>query len=153
MTPRRKRMMFVLAIVVGVGAATALGLQAFRGNLLYYFTPTQIAAGKAPIGQRFRMGGLVVPGSIHRQPGSMTVRFTLTDNTDSVPVMYTGILPDLFREGQGIVVHGKLLDDHHFVADQVLAKHSADYMPPAVAESLKKHHRDGEAAAKAATGA
>ncbi|HET6655961.1 MAG TPA: cytochrome c maturation protein CcmE, partial [Gammaproteobacteria bacterium] len=79
MTPRRKRMMFVLAIVVGVGAATALGLQAFRGNLLYYFTPTQIAAGKAPIGQRFRMGGLVVPGSIHRQPGSMTVRFTLTD--------------------------------------------------------------------------
>lgn len=152
MTPRRKRMMFVLAIVVGVGAATALGLQAFRGNLLYYFTPTQIAAGKAPIGQRFRMGGLVVPGSIHRQPGSMTVRFTLTDNTDSVPVTYTGILPDLFREGQGIVVHGKLLDDRHFVADQVLAKHSADYMPPAVAESLKKHSSASKAA-KAATGA
>ncbi|HET7369500.1 MAG TPA: cytochrome c maturation protein CcmE [Gammaproteobacteria bacterium] len=152
MTPRRKRMLFVLAIVLGVGAATALGLQAFRGNLLYYFTPTQIAAGKAPIGQRFRMGGLVVPGSIHRQPGSMTVHFTLTDNTDSVPVSYTGILPDLFREGQGIVVHGKLLDDHHFVADQVLAKHSADYMPPNVAESLKKHHGDVKVA-EGATGA
>ncbi|HET7570938.1 MAG TPA: cytochrome c maturation protein CcmE [Gammaproteobacteria bacterium] len=139
MTPRRKRMMFVAAIVLGVGAATALGLQAFRGNLLYYFTPTQIAAGKAPIGQRFRMGGLVVPGSIHRKPGSMTVHFTLTDNHDKVPVTYTGILPDLFREGQGIVVHGKLLPDHQFIADQVLAKHSADYMPPAVAAELKAH--------------
>lgn len=137
MTPRRKRMWFVAAIVVGVAVATGLGLQAFRGNLLYYFTPTQIAAGKAPIGQRFRMGGLVVPGSIERKSGSMTVHFTLTDNTDRVPVIYTGILPDLFRAGQGVVVHGKLTSGHRFVADEVLAKHSADYMPPAVAASLK----------------
>jgi cytochrome c-type biogenesis protein CcmE len=138
MTPRRKRMVFVAVILAGVGLAAAFGLRAFRGNLLYYFTPTQIAAGKAPIGQRFRMGGLVVPGSIKRQPGSMTVHFTLTDKHDSVPVTYTGILPDLFREGQGIVVHGKLTSTHQFVADQVLAKHSADYMPPAVAKSLKE---------------
>lgn len=131
-------MAFVTVILVGVAAATALGLQAFRGNVLYYFTPTQIAAGKAPIGQRFRMGGLVVPGSIHREPGSMTVHFKLTDKTKTIPVTYTGILPDLFREGQGVVVHGKLLDNRHFIADEVLAKHSAGYMPPAVAESLKK---------------
>jgi cytochrome c-type biogenesis protein CcmE len=131
-------MFFVAAILAGVGVATALGLEAFSGDLLYYFTPTQIAAGQAPVGKRFRMGGLVVPGSIHRQSGSMTVHFTLTDKTKSIPVTYTGILPDLFREGQGIVVHGKLLRDHHFIADEVLAKHSSDYMPPAVAQELKK---------------
>lgn len=139
MTPRRKRMIWVAAIVLGVGIATALGLQAFKGNLLYYFTPTQMAEGKAPLDQRFRMGGLVVAGSIHREKGSMTVNFEVTDTNKTVPVSYTGLLPDLFRAGQGVVVHGRLLGDHHFVADEVLAKHSADYMPPAVAAEIKKH--------------
>ncbi|MHB8403841.1 MAG: cytochrome c maturation protein CcmE [Gammaproteobacteria bacterium] len=139
MTPvRRKRLIIVVVIVAGVAIATALGLQAFRKNLLYYFTPVQVAAGDAHVGQRFRMGGLVAMGSVQRSPGSMTVHFTLTDMQKSVPVVYTGILPDLFREGQGIVVYGTLDKQGLFVAQQVLAKHDAKYMPPEVAAAIKK---------------
>ncbi|MGH8307096.1 MAG: cytochrome c maturation protein CcmE [Gammaproteobacteria bacterium] len=139
MTPaRRKRLIIVAVLVTGVAIAAGLGLQAFRQNLLYYFTPAQVAAGDAHAGQRFRMGGLVAMGSVKRTPGSMTVHFTLTDMQRSIPVVYTGILPDLFRQGQGIVVHGKLDKNGLFVADQVLAKHDAKYMPPEVEASIKK---------------
>ncbi|MGH8372125.1 MAG: cytochrome c maturation protein CcmE [Gammaproteobacteria bacterium] len=139
MTPRqKKRLAIVIVIVVGASIATALGLRAFQRNILYYYTPNQVAAGDAHVGQLFRMGGLVAKGSVQRTPGSMTVHFTLTDMQDSVPIVYTGILPDLFREGQGIVVHGKLDKDGLFVADEVLAKHDEKYMPPEVAAAIKK---------------
>ena len=146
MTPtRKKRLIVAVLIVAGVSVAAFLGLRAFRGNVLYYFTPTQIASGHAPLDQRFRVGGLVVKGSVERQPGSMTVHFKLTDTRDTVPVSYTGILPDLFREGQGIVAHGRLKPDGTFVADEVLAKHDEKYMPPEVAAELKQAHEAGKA--------
>jgi cytochrome c-type biogenesis protein CcmE len=148
MTPRHKRFTTVAILIVGASVATALGLKAFRQNLLYYFTPSQVAAGAAHPGQAFRMGGLVEMGSLVRTPGSMTVRFTLTDMQHSVPVTYTGILPDLFREGQGVVVHGSLADDGQLKADEVLAKHDEKYMPPEVAAAIKKAQAEQAAAAK-----
>ena len=139
MTPRRyKRLALVIVVLAGVSVAAALGLTAFRKNLLYYYTPSQVAAGQARAGQAFRMGGLVQTGSVERTPGSMSVRFVLTDMQHSVPVSYTGILPDLFREGQGIVVHGTLQADGSLRADEVLAKHDQKYMPPEVAAAIKK---------------
>ncbi|HKT32696.1 MAG TPA: cytochrome c maturation protein CcmE [Gammaproteobacteria bacterium] len=148
MTPvRRKRLIVVAVIVAGVAIAVALGLQAFRKNLLYYFTPAQVAAGNAHAGQSFRMGGLVAMGSVVRTPGSMTVHFTVTDMQKSIPVVYTGILPDLFRQGQGIVVSGTLNKNGLFVANQVLAKHDAKYMPPEVAAAIKKAETLQKAAA------
>jgi len=139
MTPTRyRRMLAVLVVLLGVGVATALGLTAFRKNILYYYTPSQVAAGAATAGRPFRMGGLVAMGSVQRVPGTMTVNFTLTDMQKSVPITYTGILPDLFREGQGIVVHGSIGDDGAFTADEVLAKHDEKYMPPEVAAAIKK---------------
>lgn len=139
MTPvRRKRLLVVGLLVVGVAVAAALGLQAFRKNLLYYFTPAEVAQGDAHAGQSFRMGGLVAMGSVQRAPGSMTVHFTITDMQRSIPVVYTGILPDLFREGQGIVVYGTLDKNGLFVANQVLAKHDSKYMPPGVEADIKK---------------
>jgi cytochrome c-type biogenesis protein CcmE len=139
MTPTRYRRLFaVLFVLAGVGVAAALGLTAFRKNILYYYTPAQVASGAAERGRPFRMGGLVAMGSVQRVPNSLTVHFVLTDMQKSVPITYTGILPDLFREGQGIVVHGALSDDGSFTADEVLAKHDQKYMPPEVAEAIKK---------------
>jgi cytochrome c-type biogenesis protein CcmE len=129
----------VAAILVGVGIATAFALQAFQQNLLYYYSPTQILAGEAPESRSFRVGGLVQDGSVQRAPGSLEVRFTLTDFANTVGVSYTGVLPDLFREGQGIIARGKLKDDGVFVAEEVLAKHDENYMPPEVKDSLKPH--------------
>jgi cytochrome c-type biogenesis protein CcmE len=139
MTPRQKRMATVAAILVGVGIATAFALQAFQQNLLYYYSPTQILAGEAPESRSFRVGGLVQDGSVQRAPGSLEVRFTLTDFSNTVGVSYTGVLPDLFREWQGIIARGKLKDDGVFVAEEVLAKHDENYMPPEVKDSLKPH--------------
>jgi len=139
MTPRQKRMATVAAIIAGVGIATAFALQAFQQNLLYYYSPTQILAGEAPDSRSFRVGGLVQDGSVQRAPGSLEVRFTLTDFANTVGVSYTGVLPDLFREGQGIIARGKLKDDGVFVAEEVLAKHDENYMPPEVKDSLKPH--------------
>ena len=138
MTPRYKRLAAALLVLIGVAIAVGLGLKAFNKNLLYYYTPSQVAAGQARPGQMFRMGGLVAMGSVQRAPGSMTVHFVLTDMQHSVPITYTGILPDLFREGQGIVVHGSLADGGQFTADEVLAKHDEKYMPPEVAAAIKK---------------
>lgn len=139
MTPaRRRRLIVVLILVVGVAIAATLGLKAFRKNLLYYFTPEQVAKGDAHPGQTFRMGGLVAMHSIQRAPGSMTVHFVITDMQQSIPVVYTGILPDLFAQGQGIVVYGTLQKNGEFVATQVLAKHDSKYMPPEVEADIKK---------------
>jgi cytochrome c-type biogenesis protein CcmE len=138
MTPRRRRMMLVGLIVLGVGAAVAFALTAFQDNLLYYYTPTDISAGKAPVDRVFRVGGMVPEGSFKRASGSLEARFVLTDYEHNVNVSYTGVLPDLFREGQGVIARGRLSADGLFVAEEVLAKHDENYMPPAVAESLRK---------------
>jgi cytochrome c-type biogenesis protein CcmE len=138
MTPRQKRMFTVVAILAGVGIATSFALKAFNQNLLYYYSPTQISAGEAPSARAFRVGGLVQNNSVKREAGSLEVTFVLTDFQKEIPVSYTGILPDLFREGQGIIARGKL-DQGRFVAEEVLAKHDENYMPPEVKESLKPH--------------
>lgn len=135
MTRRRKRLLFVLFLVVGMGSATALALVAFRDNMMYFYSPSQIAQGAAAQATRFRLGGLVKDGSVERK--GLDVHFVLTDRAANVPVQYHGILPDLFREGQGIVAHGRLNAAGVFVADDVLAKHDADYMPPNVKEALE----------------
>ncbi|HEV2321404.1 MAG TPA: cytochrome c maturation protein CcmE [Gammaproteobacteria bacterium] len=149
MMPRYRRLTAVVLVLIGVAVAAALALKAFNKNILYYYTPSQVAAGAAKPGQAFRMGGLVAMGSVQRAPGSMTVRFTLTDMQHSVPIVYTGILPDLFREGQGIVVHGALTPAGQFTADEVLAKHDEKYMPPEVAAAIKKA-KDQQAAGQPA---
>ena len=136
MTPRRKRLFAVIAIVAGVGAATALAMRAFNDNLLYFYNPTQVLAGDAPQGRTFRIGGMVTEGSLKRTEGTLAVQFVVTDYQHSVPVHYEGLLPDLFREGQGVIAHGHLTATGEFVADEVLAKHDENYMPPEVAESL-----------------
>ena len=142
MTPRQRRLTLVLGIVAGVGIAGALALTAFRQNVMFFFDPTQVATGQAPANQRFRLGGMVVKGSVHREPGSLEVRFVVTDFKSDVPVTYDKVLPDLFREGTGVVAHGHM-QNGTFVADEVLAKHDEKYMPPDVAKSLKRRH--GEA--------
>ena len=149
MTPRQKRMVTVVAIVAGVGIATAFALKAFNQNLLYYYSPTQVHAGEAPEARSIRVGGLVENGSVQRAPGSLEVTFTLTDYQQTLPVSYTGVLPDLFREGQGIIARGKF-DSGRFVAEEVLAKHDENYMPPEVADSLKPHMDAANSAAGAA---
>lgn len=137
MTPRRKRLLAVVAILVGVGAAAALAKLAFEENLLYFYSPTQVLAGEVPRGKTFRIGGLVTNGSLQRTDGTLEIRFVVTDNRDSVPVRYTGLLPDLFSEGKGVIAHGRLGESGEFVADEVLAKHDENYMPPEVAETLQ----------------
>jgi cytochrome c-type biogenesis protein CcmE len=137
MTPRRKRLWVVLGILGGVAASVSLAVMASRDNVTFYLDPSQIAAGKAPADKRFRVGGMVVKGSVSRKPGDLEVRFVLTDFAHEVPVEYSGVLPDLFREGQGIIAHGSMGRDGAFVADEVLAKHDEKYMPPEVAASLK----------------
>jgi len=139
-TPRRRRMVLVLGIVAGVGIAGALALSAFRENVTFFFDPSQVVAGQVPAGARFRLGGMVTQGSLHRAPGSLEVHFVVTDFNHDVAVSYTGVLPDLFREGAGVVAHGRLRADGTFVADEVLAKHDEKYMPPEVARSLKRRH-------------
>jgi cytochrome c-type biogenesis protein CcmE len=123
-----------------VGAAAAFALNAFQDNLLYFYSPSDVSAGKAPAGRSFRVGGMVTEGSFHRPTGSMEATFVLTDFAHDVTVRYTGVLPDLFREGQGVIARGRLNSDGSFVAEEVLAKHDENYMPPAVADSLRKQH-------------
>ena len=152
MTARQRRMMLVAVVVLGVGGATALALTAFQDNLLYFYSPSQVADGKAPPDKLFRMGGMVTKGSVQREAGSMEVRFVLTDYEKSVTVSYKGLLPDLFREGQGIVTRGKLGSDGTFVAEEVLAKHDETYMPPDVADTLKQKHKKAVEGAPKAPG-
>ncbi|MEA3411339.1 MAG: cytochrome c maturation protein CcmE [Pseudomonadota bacterium] len=141
MTPaRKKRLYLVLLMIAGIGTAVALAVTAFDENLMFYYSPSEIVAGEAPVDHPFRMGGLVTAGSVRRHSEGLTVQFDVTDNDKLVTVEYTGILPDLFREGQGIISRGTLRPDGVFVADEVLAKHDENYMPPEVAESLKTVH-------------
>ena len=138
MTPRRKRLYWVLAILAGVSLAGLLALRAFEQNVMFYFDPSKIAAGEVHTGQRFRLGGMVEKGSVMRTPGSLDVRFVVTDFRHSVAVHYDKVLPDLFREGAGVVAHGRLDEHGTFMADEVLAKHDEKYMPPEVARSLQQ---------------
>ena len=137
MNKRSRRKVLVLAIVFGVSVSTVLGLTAFEENLLYFYSPTQVKSGDAPEAHTFRVGGLVVDDSVKRAPDSLMVQFDITDNEETMTVEYTGILPDLFREGQGIVAMGSFNSKGRFVADEVLAKHDEKYMPPEVAAALQ----------------
>lgn len=134
---KQKRLGLILLMVAGISIATFFGLRAFNDNLMYFFSATDVIEGKAPKDHLFRLGGMVVKGSVVRQPSGLTVRFVLTDMAKEVTVEYTGILPDLFREGQGIVTNGKLDENGVFIAQEVLAKHDENYMPPEVAGSMK----------------
>ncbi len=136
MKSRTQRKLFIAFVLVGITLAGAFAYRAFQENLLYFFSPTQVAAGEAPR-RTFRLGGMVLTDSFKREPGSLTARFVVTDNVHSVPVSYTGVLPDLFREGAGAVAIGRMEGDE-FVAEQILAKHDENYMPPEVAEALQK---------------
>jgi cytochrome c-type biogenesis protein CcmE len=136
MMARHRRLLMVTGIIAGVGLAAWLGTKAFQSNVMFFFDPSQVAEGKVPVDQRFRLGGMVEKGSVHKTAGTLDVRFIVTDFKHTVPVTYPGILPDLFRDGQGVVAHGRLKDGT-FVADEILAKHDEKYMPPEVAKSLK----------------
>ena len=152
MKPRQQRMLAVGLAAVGVIIATALTLRAFQENMMFFVEISEVAKGNYPEDRNFRVGGLVVDGSVRRQPGELEVSFDLTDLGSELTVTYSGILPDLFREGQGIIAHGRLNDAGVFVADEVLAKHDENYMPPEVAESLAKHAEMQEAALEAEKG-
>jgi cytochrome c-type biogenesis protein CcmE len=145
MIARYKRMWLVGGIVAGVGLAAWLAANAFRENVMFFFDPSQIVAGEAPADKRFRLGGMVAKGSVEKTVGTLDVHFLVTDFKHTVPVSYSGILPDLFREGQGVVAHGRLTNGT-FVADEILAKHDEKYMPPEVAKSLKDNPPPPEAA-------
>jgi cytochrome c-type biogenesis protein CcmE len=128
--PRHRRFAWIAAGVAALGLAAALVLNAFQSNLVFFFTPTQVVAKEAPQGRTFRIGGLVEKGSLTRDTDSLTVRFRVTDTAQTIPVVYTGLLPDLFKEGKGVVAQGSLAPDGSFRATEVLAKHDENYMPP-----------------------
>ena len=138
MKPRTKRALAVVSGLAALGIASALVLNAFNSNQVFFFSPTQVLAHEAPRDRSFRIGGLVEEGSLQREPTGLTIRFVVTDLAKQVPVTYTGLLPDLFKEGKGVVAQGKLGADGVFRAEQVLAKHDENYMPPEAAEALKK---------------
>lgn len=136
---QKKRLLLVILLVTGVSAATALALTALQKNTAYFFSPSEVIAGKAPAGRVFRVGGLVTMGSIQRTTQDLTVRFQVTDQVQTIPVQYTGSLPALFREGKGVIAKGKFVAGV-FMAEELLAKHDENYMPPEVAASLKTPH-------------
>ncbi len=137
MTPARKRrLVMVSALVAGVGLATTLALRAFQENMLYFYSPTEFVQNGVPEERTIRVGGLVADGSVRRAAGSMTIEFEVTDHAYTVPVTYTGVLPDLFREGQGVVARGRIGENGMFMAENIMAKHDENYMPPEVAQAL-----------------
>ena len=142
MKPRQQRMLAIGLAALGIAIAAGLTLRAFQDNMMFFVEISDVAAGNYPKERNFRIGGLVVGGSVQREEGSLDVSFEVTDTACTVPVVYTGVLPDLFREGQGVVAHGRLADDRIFKADKILAKHDEEYMAPEVAESLSKHQQD-----------
>ena len=143
MTRKRRRLMLLGLTVLGLGTASTLALTAFQDNLLFFYSPSGVHAGKVANGQRFRLGGLVVRGSLKHLPDGETITFTVTDTVYDVPVRYAGIVPDLFREGQGVVAHGRIGQDGTFVADELLAKHDEKYMPPEVAKAVQDAGQPG----------
>ena len=146
MKRRHKRVTFILVGLAGLGVAAYLVANAFRNNLVFFFSPTQVAAKEAPVNRTFRVGGLVQEGSLKRDGDGLTVRFIVTDTAANVPVVYKGILPDLFKEGRGCVAQGKIGADGVFQADQVLAKHDENYMPPEAGQAIDKAKYAREAA-------
>ena len=155
MKPRTRRALWIVGGLAALGVASTLVLNAFQSNLVFFFTPSQVASNEVPRDRAFRIGGLVEAGSVVREKDALTVRFKVTDTAQTVPVVYSGILPDLFREGKGVVAQGKLASDGTFKATEVLAKHDENYMPPEAAEALKKaghtmdkHAFDGQKAVK-----
>ena len=142
MKPRHKRILGIGLFLAGLAIAVTLALMAFEKNLLFFFTPGQVMAGEAPVDHPFRVGGMAVGGSVQRIGNSLTVNFELTDYEHTVTVSYTGILPALFREGQGIIARGKLDSSGTFIADEVLSKHDENYMPPEVADMLVSRQTD-----------
>jgi cytochrome c-type biogenesis protein CcmE len=148
MKKRHKRLGFIVFGLLAIGVATMLVLNAFRENLVFYFSPSQVVAKEAPVNRTFRIGGLVETGSLKREADGLTLRFMVTDTVRSIPVIYKGILPDLFKEGRGCVAQGRIGPDGAFQADQVLARHDENYMPPDVAQSLEKATRSANDAAK-----
>ena len=138
MKPRTRRALWIAAGVAGLGVATALVLNAFQSNLVFFFTPTQVAQNEAPMDRTFRIGGLVEEGSVVREKDALTVRFKVTDTAKTVPVVYSGILPDLFKEGKGVVAQGRIGADGIFKANEVLAKHDENYMPPEAAHAVQQ---------------
>ena len=140
MKPRHKRGLMIVGGLAALGIAAALVLSAFQQNLVFFFTPSQIAANEAPQGRMFRVGGMVEPGSVKRQADGISVQFIVTDTAKGIPVVYRGQLPDLFREGKGVVTQGRLGPDGIFQASEVLAKHDENYMPPEAAEAVKQAH-------------
>lgn len=143
MTPRRKRFTLILVGLVALGMAVALILNAFKSNLVFFFTPTQVAQGQVPQGRSFRIGGLVETKTVRRETDGLTIHFVITDTVHRVPVTYKGILPDLFKEGKGAVAQGRLDAEGTFIASEVLAKHDENYMPPEAAEALAKAKATG----------
>ena len=137
MKSRHKRLSFLLLGLAALGVASVFILNAFNSNLVFFFSPSQIAAKEAPIGRSFRIGGMVEKGSLKREANGLTVNFVVTDTAKTIAVVYNGILPDLFKEGKGVVAQGKLTEDGVFHADEVLAKHDENYMPPEAAAALK----------------
>lgn len=138
MKPRHRRLALVTGGVTVLAIAAGLVLNAFQSNLVFFFTPTQVASQEAPVGKVFRIGGMVEEGSVKREPDGLTVRFKVTDTVKTIPVVYKGILPDLFREGKGVVTQGRLGSDGIFVASEVLAKHDENYMPPEAAHAVEQ---------------
>ena len=142
MKPRHKRLAIIVGIVAAVGVAAALVLNAFQSNLVFFYSPSQVAAKEAPLGRTFRLGGLVKTGSVQRD--GVQVNFQVTDTVQTIPVRYQGILPDLFKEGKGVVAQGQIGADGVFVAREVLAKHDENYMPPEAADALKRAAKTNE---------
>lgn len=145
MKRRHKRITFILVGLAGLALAAFLVTNAFRNNLVFFFSPTQVAAKEAPVNRTFRIGGLVEEGTLKRENDGLTVRFTVTDTAASIPVVYKGILPDLFKEGRGCVAQGRIGADGVFQADEVLAKHDENYMPPEAGEAIDKAKHAKEA--------
>jgi len=146
--PRHKKLIVIALGVAALGVATALVLRAFNENLVFFFTPSEVVEHKAPQGRTFRIGGMVEKGSLKREADGVTVRFVVTDTARSLPVQYKGSLPDLFREGKGVVAQGQLGADGVFQAREVLAKHDENYMPPEAAEAVKRAHETAEKTAR-----
>ncbi len=139
MTPtRKKRLLLVLMVALGVSIAVAIFLTAFKENIMFFKSPTEVVAQDYPTNRSFRLGGMVKAGSMHRVPDTLKVQFVVTDYADDVKVEFEGILPDLFREGQGVVTIGQMTDNGLFIAEEVLAKHDENYMPPEAADALEK---------------
>ena len=152
MKPRHKRIAMVAGGIAALALATGLVLSAFQQNIVFFFTPSQVAANEAPQGRTFRIGGMVETGSVKRQADGLNVRFMVTDTAKSIPVTYRGALPDLFREGKGVVAQGRIGADGVFQASEVLAKHDENYMPPEAAEAVKRAHETNRKAVQTVIG-